>query len=95
VLDYCREQEIEFTRSRPHRKNDQAWVEQKNGAIVRQLAGNARFAGVPAAKVLTRLYAAARLYTNFFGSSESRVLETMCKTALSPRRSCGTPVGSV
>ena len=31
VLGYCTEQKIEFTRSRPHRKNDQAWVEQRTG----------------------------------------------------------------
>jgi hypothetical protein len=33
VLKYCTEQHIEFTRSRPYRKNDQAWVEQKNGSV--------------------------------------------------------------
>ena len=32
VRDYCTEAGMEFTRSRPYRKNDQAWVEQKNGA---------------------------------------------------------------
>jgi hypothetical protein len=30
VLDYCKERKIELTRSRPY-KNDQAWIEQKNG----------------------------------------------------------------
>jgi hypothetical protein len=30
---YCREQQLYWTRSRPSRKNDQAWVEQKNGAV--------------------------------------------------------------
>ncbi|MBK6848912.1 MAG: transposase family protein [Proteobacteria bacterium] len=39
MLAYCREASIDFTRSRPYRKNDQAWVEQKNGAIVRRLVG--------------------------------------------------------
>ena len=33
VVDWCREQGLEVTRSRAYRKNDQAWVEQKNGAI--------------------------------------------------------------
>jgi hypothetical protein len=28
-----------FTRCRPYRKNDQAWVEQKNGAVVRRVVG--------------------------------------------------------
>ncbi len=36
---YCREQQLDWTRSRPYRKNDQAWVEQKNGAVlVRRLS---------------------------------------------------------
>jgi branched-subunit amino acid ABC-type transport system permease component len=36
VRDYCTQAGIEFTRCRPYRKNDQAWVEQKNGAVVRR-----------------------------------------------------------
>src|SRR4051794_11181384 len=32
VQSYCKEADVEFTRCRPYRKNDQAWVEQKNGA---------------------------------------------------------------
>jgi hypothetical protein len=39
LLAYCEKHKIEFTRSRPYRKNDQAWVEQKNGAVVRRLVG--------------------------------------------------------
>ena len=39
VLEFCRAHNIEFTRSRPHHKNDQAWAEQKNGAVVRRLVG--------------------------------------------------------
>ena len=37
VVDWCRDQRLEVTRSRAYRKNDQAWVEQKNGAVVRRL----------------------------------------------------------
>ena len=66
MLAYCREQSIEFTRSRPYRKNDQAWVEQKNGAVVRRLVGYDRLEGLPAAEALTRLYATSRLFVNFF-----------------------------
>jgi hypothetical protein len=69
VLAYCAAQQIEFTRSRPYRKNDQAWVEQKNGAVVRRLVGHRRFEGLAAAEALTRLYAASRLFTNFFQPS--------------------------
>ena len=41
---YCRREGITFTRSRAWKKNDRAHVEQKNGAIVRQLIGYDRFA---------------------------------------------------
>lgn len=37
VVGWCRAEGLEVTRSRAYRKNDQAWVEQKNGAIVRRL----------------------------------------------------------
>ena len=33
VVGWCRTEWLEATRSLAHRKNDQAWVEQKNGAI--------------------------------------------------------------
>lgn len=69
VVDWCRAQGWEVTRSRAYRKNDQAWVEQKNGAIVRRLVGYGRFEGLAAAQILVRLYAAARLHTNLFQPS--------------------------
>jgi hypothetical protein len=65
VVPWCREQKLEVTRSRAYKKNDQAFVEQKNGAVVR-LMGYGRFDGVETARVKGRLYAAARLYVNFF-----------------------------
>jgi len=66
---YCEANRIEFTRSRPYRKNDQAYVEQKNGAVVRRLVGYRRLAGLTAARELARLYASARLFVNFFQPS--------------------------
>lgn len=48
LLSYCETLSIKFTRSRPFRKNDQAWVEQKNSAVVRRFVGYERFAGVVA-----------------------------------------------
>lgn len=66
LLAHCRAQGIEFTRSRGYRKNDQAWVEQKNGAIVRRLVGHDRYQGELAVKALMRLYRVARLYENYF-----------------------------
>ena len=69
VLAYCTGHGIKFTRSRPYRKNDQAWVEQKNGSVVRRLVGYRRLEGIAAAEALSRLYAASRLFVNFFQPS--------------------------
>ena len=69
VVPWCRAQKMEVTRSRAYKKNDQAFVEQKNGAVVRRLVGYGRFEGVETARVLARLYAASRLHTNFFQPS--------------------------
>jgi hypothetical protein len=69
VRDYCEQVGIEFTRCRPYRKNDQAWVEQKNGAVVRRTIGYRRFEGLDAAAALARLYAAMRRFVNFFQPS--------------------------
>lgn len=69
LFDYCEGQSIIFTRSRPYKKNDQCYVEQKNGAIVRQFVGYDRFEGVEPCRVLTELYRSLRLYINFFQPS--------------------------
>ena len=69
VRDYCEEAGVEFTRCRPYRKNDQAWVEQKNGAVVRRIVGYRRYAGLEAAATLGRLYLSVRLFVNFFQPS--------------------------
>lgn len=69
LLAFCKEHNLEFTRSRAYHKNDQAWVEQKNGAVVRRLVGHERFSGVVACQTLAHLYQSARLYVNFFQPS--------------------------
>lgn len=69
LIDYCLGHGIELTRARPYRKNDQAWIEQKNGAVVRKLLGYRRFEGLAAARAMTRLYGASRLFVNFFQPS--------------------------
>ena len=69
LLAYCAREEITFTRGRAYRSNDQCFVEQKNGSIVRQLVGYDRFEGERAYRQLTELYRAVRLYVNFFQPS--------------------------
>ena len=68
VREYCIGAGVEFTRCRPYRKNDQAWVEQKNGAVGRGMVGYRRFEGLEAA-ALARLHASLRLFVNFFQPS--------------------------
>ena len=69
VFDYCKALGLEQTRSRAYKKNDQAWVKQKNGAIVRRLVGYGRLSGVEATKALDKLYACSHLHINFFQPS--------------------------
>ena len=47
VRDYCTQAGVKFTRVRPYRKNDQAWVEQKNSAMVRHTVGYWRYWSEP------------------------------------------------
>ena len=63
------EQGIELTRSRAYQSNDQAWVEQKNGVLIRRVVGYERLVGLEAAQLLAELYAALRLFTNLFQPS--------------------------
>ena len=69
VVDYCQERKITLTRSRAYKKNDQAWIEQKNGSVVRRLVGYGRLEGATAAEALGKLHEAARLYVNYFQPS--------------------------
>ena len=66
MLNYCREHQLELTRSRAYRKNDQAWIEQKNGAVIRKMVGYGRLEGLGAATILARLHDVVRLYVNYF-----------------------------
>jgi hypothetical protein len=43
VWQWCRENSVEFTRGRPYRKNDNCFVEQKNGGIIRKAVGYHRY----------------------------------------------------
>jgi hypothetical protein len=66
LLKYCRQEKITFTRSRPYRKNDNCFVEQKNYSIVRRAVGYARYDTDEQCELLNELYSHLRLYTNFF-----------------------------
>jgi hypothetical protein len=57
---------LELTRSRPFRKNDNRFVEQKNSTLVRAYLGNDRLDTVTQTKALNILYDKMWLYYNFF-----------------------------
>src|SRR5204862_8068257 len=64
LLAFCEQEQLTFTRGRPRRSNDQCYVEQKNGQIVRQVVGYDRSEGLLAYRQLTELYRALRVYVN-------------------------------
>jgi hypothetical protein len=93
LLAYCQAQRLEFTRSRAYHKNDQAWIEQKNGAIVRRFVGSARLTGLVAGQCLAQLYQAVRWYVNHFQPSfklrsKTRTGATVKKTYDLPATPC-------
>ena len=66
LVRYCKQQKITFTRSRPYRKNDNCFVEQKNYSVVRRFVGYGRFDTTEDVALLNELYGHVRLYVNFF-----------------------------
>ena len=76
LVQYCAQRGIEFTRSRAYRKNDHAWIEQKNGSVVRRFTGHDRYSGRIAGQTMVHLYEAVRLYVNYFQPS-FKLLEKM------------------
>ena len=66
---YCQDEKITFTRSRPYRKNDSCFVEQKNYSVVRRAVGYQRCDTDEQLRLLAELYAPLELYTNFFQPS--------------------------
>jgi len=92
LWEYCRDNKITFTRSRPYKKNDSCHVEQKNGNVVRRLIGYDRYVSKSAYECLGRIYSLVRLYINFFQPTMKLVSKTrhgakvhkVYETALTP-----------
>lgn len=64
---YCDDEKIEFTRSREYRKNDNAYVEQKNWTHVRKIFGYQRYDTRPEQEIMNNMYDnELGLYKNFF-----------------------------
>jgi hypothetical protein len=63
---WCRQEQVHFTRGRSYRKNDQAYVEQRNWLTVRRQVGYERYASKRAHALLGQLYPLLSLQLNFF-----------------------------
>ena len=90
LFDWCASNKITFTRSRPYRKNDNCFVEQKNWPTVRQQAGYARYDDDAELEALKELYEYVRLFVNFFSplmklTSKTRRGAQVSKTFDRPR----------
>ena len=64
--NWCKHNNIRYTRGRPYKKNDQAHAEQKNWSAVRRMVGYDRYATKAAYKRLQMLYSRLNVYINFF-----------------------------
>jgi len=71
---YAEKHKITFTRSRPYRKNDSCYVEQKNYTAVRRYVGYFRYDTEAELELLNRLYGVLCPYLNFF-QPQMRLIE--------------------
>jgi hypothetical protein len=66
LWNYCKGAGIRMSRSRPYRKNDNCWVEQRNWSHIRKVVGYGGLDSPVELAILKELYACLRLYKNFF-----------------------------
>ena len=90
---WCDAETIEITRSEPGKKNDNMYVEERNGHVVRKYLGYVRFDCPLVVPMMNELYAALALYLNHFqavrrtetkeriGAKYKRTYEKVAKTA--------------
>ena len=90
LVAYCKANEIEFTRSRPYKKDDNAHVEQKNWTHVRKLFGYLRYDSEEALVKMNELHRGdLRLFQNLFLPSVKLVAKKRVGSRL--RRSYDSP----
>lgn len=67
LYQYCQKEGLKFSRSRPNKKNDNCYVEQKNWTHVKKVLGYLRYDTQGELKIINDLYRKQlRLYKNFF-----------------------------
>lgn len=89
LFRYCQAREIQFTRGRPYKKDDNAHIEQKNWTHVRKLVGYDRYDSPAALAALNALYADLRLLQNLWLPSVKLVKKTRVGSRV--RRVYGPP----
>lgn len=70
------EELIELTRSRPNHKNDNAYVEQKNGHVIRRFLGYTRLDTVRIIEPMNKMYDLLETYLNHFVPSKKCLEKT-------------------
>lgn len=73
---YCQAQEMQCTRGRPYKKDDNAHIEQKHWTHVRKLVGYVRYDSPAALAALNQLYDDLRLFQNLWLPSVKLVKKT-------------------
>lgn len=66
LFRFCQQNNIAFTRSRPYKKDDNFWVENRNDKVVRRNVGYKRYEGRTDLAILNLLYEKLYFYLNFF-----------------------------
>lgn len=66
LVRYSVQEKLTFTRSRPYRKNDQNYIEQKNYSVIRRVLGYARYDTQEELLIINKILTLYRLYVNFF-----------------------------
>jgi hypothetical protein len=66
LVKFCERNIITFTKSRPYKKNDSCYVEQKNWSVVRKAVGYFRYETEKEVETINQIYKYLRLYTNYF-----------------------------
>ena len=78
LRDWCLRRSVRFTRGRGYKKNDQAYVEQRNWLAVRRSVGHDRYSSKAALAALARLYLLTRLQLNFLRPVRKLVGKERC-----------------
>jgi hypothetical protein len=76
LLKWCLSENIQFTRARPNRKNDNCYVEQKNFAAVRNFVGYSRFTEAKERDALAVIYSSLCPLLNYFIPTQKLISKT-------------------